>query len=785
MISIESLLINFPKNPKIWILWSLIFIALFCFGFVLRKPGNKFSRQQLIWFAALAVAILLTSTIIFFRIKIDFFQEKNYVLIILPLVSLPWMLAAGLIGIIPSMLLAFAAGSLTAVFHSHHIFTPLYYVIIALFFNYLVAIKQTKLSDELVHTPFSAALWAGLLSLVLIPLQVLFLPQNTSLDFFGLSRNLFVETGLSFVPGIILSGFFVQKLSKEITNLWIPYSFQKTRVSKHPVYQASSLIHSLTQGDYYQVLKSDKSVGKNRVLLNSLENLRASLETQVKISKKLIGLEKLDLKDRSIEELLAIILRAAIKHEGSSARIILFGKKLDESQYELRLRNGLGRMSQSFAYLDETVISRLQESPRLILSDLKNLRAFDFGSDVASPKALIAIYLMHENEKLGVLWIGFDQNYWFTDEDLIFYELLAQRASSAIFQLEKSHKDSSLSRTLTNILDRLSDPILYFDPFGNLIYSNKAAKEHNEITESLISKKHFKELLLKNQLAGYMNNKENGNHIENILLEDGSNYQVLIDFLNNETETPGTLCILKDTSQLQKMIAIKTEFITNVSHDLRTPLSLMKGYATMLPNIGTLNDQQQIFIRRILTGIENMNILINNVLDSERIESGVELQLSNVVLQDAIQNAIRFCELSALQKKIQIETEFGKFKNVIIYGDQILIQQTILNLLDNAIKFSPQGSKVAVIFQKSDSGLRIVIKDEGVGIAPLDQSKVFDRYYKRQTTMDRSSPGYGLGLAIVRSVIEKHGGRVGLTSQLGKGSSFYIDFPEKLILSWE
>ena len=784
MISSNLLFIDFTKDPVTWVVWSLILIVLFFFGFLLRNSGHKISRKQLIWFTALAVVILFTSTIIAIRIQTRIFIDGDIELILLPLVSLPWMLAAGLIGVIPSLLLALASGFLYSVFYSHQIFSPIFFTSLALFFNYLIGIKRTRFSEATIHTPLSAAFWTGVLAIILIPLRFLFSPEVTRFNYIELNKQLLLETIISVIPGILISAIIVQILSKEVTDLWAPYSFQRPRISKHPVYRASEMINLISDGNYYQRLGFSKTKGRNSVLLQNIENLRASLEAQTKISSKLIGLEKLDLKDKPLDVLIATVLRAAIRHEGSSARIILFGSKLSDSHYELKIRQGLGKMNRAFAYLDEIVISRLQDKSRIILSDLKNEGDFDFGSNATIPKSLIALNLEQENSKLGVLWIGFDENYWFTEEDLVYYEILAQRTVQSIILSDQTHKELSLSWTLNNILDQFPDPLLYFDKLGNLVYLNMAARRLKDLSDKLMANTQFKELLIQNQMADWVKNDQSSINFEDLKLSDDSNYQVMVEPINLENKKLGTLCILKDTSQLRKSISKKTEFIANVSHDLRMPLSLMKGYITMLPNIGTLNDQQQLFIERILTGIENMNKLVNNVLNAEGLEVGAEMQFSRVILQEAVQNAIRFCELSAFQKKIRIETDYGNYRSVIISGDQILIQQALLNLLDNAIKFSPQGSKVNVSFEKTDTGLRLVVQDEGSGIAPLDQPRVFERYYKRQTTKDYTQTGYGLGLAIVKSIVEKHGASIGLTSQLGKGSIFYIDLPEKIILSW-
>jgi signal transduction histidine kinase len=222
---------------------------------------------------------------------------------------------------------------------------------------------------------------------------------------------------------------------------------------------------------------------------------------------------------------------------------------------------------------------------------------------------------------------------------------------------------------------------------------------------------------------------------------------------------------------------MKTEFVSTVSHDLRSPLTLMRGYATMLEMVGTLNEQQQNYVKKIISGVENMARMVNNLLDLGRIEAGVGLQLETVPLPDILEHVTSTLQLQASQKNIELVVEMPKNTMPLIQADQALLQQAMYNLVENAIKYTPQGGRVTARLKIIGDGMHFEVEDTGIGIAPIDQPRLFEKFYRGGQREAREQKGSGLGLAIVRSIAERHGGKVWLESQLGKGSTFFLQVP--------
>ena len=235
--------------------------------------------------------------------------------------------------------------------------------------------------------------------------------------------------------------------------------------------------------------------------------------------------------------------------------------------------------------------------------------------------------------------------------------------------------------------------------------------------------------------------------------------------------------ILRDTSWLHQLNNQKNEFVSNISHDLRAPLWLMKGHTKLLSNIGKLSPEQRKYVEKIDAGIDTMTRLVDKVLNLERLDGDGLLVYTRFNIQETIDETIKMLGIQAQQKKISLNVDYGGLKTPYISADQVMVQQALYNLIENAIKFSPRGESVLVSAERDSSWMHIAVKDNGKGIAPLDQPKLFTRFFHVDDDMAYENRGQGLGLAIVKSVADKHGGSVSVKSTLGEGSTFYLDLP--------
>src|SRR4030095_5651683 len=204
---------------------------------------------------------------------------------------------------------------------------------------------------------------------------------------------------------------------------------------------------------------------------------------------------------------------------------------------------------------------------------------------------------------------------------------------------------------------------------------------------------------------------------------------------------------------------------------------LMRGYATMLEMAGQLNEQQKNYAHMIVQGVDNMAKLVNNLLDLGRSEFGVGLQVDSIPVLDILERVTGSLQMQAKQKGISLGVEIPKDLPNVIEADSALLYQALYNLVEKALKYTPECGEVTIHLQTSPSELTFAIQDSGIGIPENDQPRLFEKFYRGTNREALAQRGTGLGLAIVKSIAERHGGKVWVESKLGEGSTVYLQIP--------
>jgi signal transduction histidine kinase len=221
----------------------------------------------------------------------------------------------------------------------------------------------------------------------------------------------------------------------------------------------------------------------------------------------------------------------------------------------------------------------------------------------------------------------------------------------------------------------------------------------------------------------------------------------------------------------------KSQFLANMSHELRTPLNAIIGFSEVLHEqmFGDLNERQLAYVEDVLAAGKHLLALINDVLDLAKIEAGrMELELSEVVLPDVLRSAVSLQSERASREGIELSlaTEPEEFT---ITADERRLRQIVLNLVSNAVKFTPADGRVAVSAHLEDGHAEIGVSDTGPGIAPAEQEAIFEEF--EQTSAGRQAEGTGLGLPLSRKLVELHGGSLWVESEVGDGSTFRFTIP--------
>ena len=240
-----------------------------------------------------------------------------------------------------------------------------------------------------------------------------------------------------------------------------------------------------------------------------------------------------------------------------------------------------------------------------------------------------------------------------------------------------------------------------------------------------------------------------------------------------------TLALQDAYDRLKETDRIKTEFVSNVSHELRTPLTNIKGYAEFLEDRigGELSSEQANYVREISDGARRLEHLVNDLLDFGRLEAGtLVFSMQPLDMADLITNGINSVMLKIRERNLQLETDIPS-SPLPINGDPNRLDQVLLNLVGNAIKFTPPGGRICLTVRLVGSHVRVEVRDTGIGIAPEHLEHLFTRFYQADPSLTRQYGGAGLGLAISKAIVEGHGGRIGVESSPGQGSLFWFELP--------
>jgi len=231
--------------------------------------------------------------------------------------------------------------------------------------------------------------------------------------------------------------------------------------------------------------------------------------------------------------------------------------------------------------------------------------------------------------------------------------------------------------------------------------------------------------------------------------------------------------------QLKKLDKIKSNFLSVTSHELRTPMSVIKGYIQMMlkGNLGTISNEQKKALEIVLRNSNQLDTLIQDILDISRLESGtMKFIPERTNVKNMLEQTIETMQSIADTKNIKISISLEKNTPDLII-DQERVKQVIVNLLNNAIKFSYEGSIITIFARKTADYVLFEIQDFGRGIPKDKQDKIFEIFYQVDSERDRKIGGVGLGLAISRGIILSHGGNIWVESEPGKGSTFRLTLP--------
>ena len=329
---------------------------------------------------------------------------------------------------------------------------------------------------------------------------------------------------------------------------------------------------------------------------------------------------------------------------------------------------------------------------------------------------------------------------------------------------------------LDTLFLHMTDGVVAFDHDGKMIHSNPAAKEM--LQRELLPDCTYDELFASIYPFAQMLALQRPNYAEGQLVVGQRTLDLYLAPFSDQ-EYGGVLIVLHDITEQHRNEERRKEFVANVSHELRTPLTNVRSYAETLRDAGGDIPQETAngFLDIIITETDRMTSIVQDLLTLSRLDAGnAELNLSRFSFRDAIENV---CLSNALAAKNRQQELLCRPNDdlPLITGDQSRLEQVMMNVIGNAIKYTQDGGHILVTAGAGEKNVWMEVSDDGIGIPEKDRNRIFDRFYRVDKARSRESGGTGLGLSIAKEIVERHAGTIGLVAHEGPGTTIRIELP--------
>ena len=356
---------------------------------------------------------------------------------------------------------------------------------------------------------------------------------------------------------------------------------------------------------------------------------------------------------------------------------------------------------------------------------------------------------------------------------------LSDKISSLKLEYEKLLKEKNEQLA---VLYSMVEAVIAIDLDGKIIMLNPAGAKLFEINQLDSIGKSVFELIRNSNLTTFFEQIINNNFHDSIIhLPNRDLYLNAIGTVLRDSNSIniGAVIVLNDITQLRNLENIRKQFVSNVSHELKTPITAIKGFVETLKNIDNNNQDQKKFLQIIESHSDRLNCIIDDLLNLSRIEeqSGKEkLNLKNQKLLPVIDQAVQDCDILIQDKSISVKVNCDK--QISILQNSRLMQEALSNLISNAAKYSDNESEIIISVNQNNDKDIISIKDYGIGISKKHQERLFERFYRVDESRSRDQGGTGLGLSIVKHIVNFHNGSITVNSEVDKGSTFSIIIPK-------
>lgn len=472
-----------------------------------------------------------------------------------------------------------------------------------------------------------------------------------------------------------------------------------------------------------------------------------------------------------VSELLEVALRRSVETLGAVAgHLILQAKEPVHKEY--CIQNEASRSRMQLPPL-EALLEQVRERPSgIIIEDTRKDPRWQAGPD-ASTRSVILVPMAGRLDLLGIFILAHEQPKYFTSAHQLLLQAIASQTSIAVENAQLYTSLIQEEQKFTAVLNNAADAILMFDAGKRLLLANPAGRKlftdyDLKVDQALPAGLGYDSFL-------HMLDQMDPSSAASLGEVAWPDKRVFSAILTPLTEG-GCVIVLHDITHFKNLERVKNEFIATASHDLRNPIAAMDGFSRLIEQAGPLNKTQSEFAKRIQHAAEGMIELVENMLDLAKMDLDAEPKYEHVNVSQLLNEIADEFQPQA-QAKSQLLTLVKGRSTVAIQGDILQLRQALRNLVNNAIKYTPNGGKITLSSECETNIAKIKIQDTGYGIPADDLPFIFDRFYRAKHEETKDIQGNGLGLAIVKSIIERHGGQVAVESKPGTGSCFSVSLP--------
>jgi two-component system, OmpR family, phosphate regulon sensor histidine kinase PhoR len=517
-------------------------------------------------------------------------------------------------------------------------------------------------------------------------------------------------------------------------------------------------------------------------LATFLENARVHTRTMDKLASKMRELYILRQIDRELNDTIMLdrvfdmTLDWALRYTNAhAASLALYDERTGEVRYVADLGYEASREQLDMIRTEQPVscMHRAVRSGRVeVIPDVSLDK--DYMPLSGAMHSQMCAPVMREDHVVAVIAIESKKLNAFTDEHIDFVEKLSARAGVAIDNARLFTETVREREKLARIVRNIADIVIVVSPDGKIELVNQAAYAALRLyTETDYTRQPFEAVFEGTPLLGLF---QKALKTQQAILGEVETPSAHTYYANLAPyEGIGWIIVMHDITELKETDRLKSELVATVSHDLKQPLSVMHGYAELLDMSPKTDPITLNYARMIQRSIFNMRQLIDDLLDLAKIESGIQFDPKAIRLESLIVDCVAGIQPSAELKAMEISADIPRLPPV--RGDRSYLGQIFNNLISNAVKYTPPEGKVHIWAEQYGSTVRIAVQDSGLGISPEDQARIFERFYRVRRPETDSIDGTGLGLAIVKRLVEAHDGQIGLDSELGAGSTFYVTLP--------